>query len=151
MPSTHPNLISPAQETAPTSPQHHPLGQDLPNSPERKVRFQTCPDIIPPKKNIAYYLELLGEEGTILRKLEIAASVCRICGPQEPSVKRTLQEAEHFRLSCLARSNIYPVQQGSPAAPRTWNSTHRGVELVRRQAVEHLFEYLEYVDDVAFV
>jgi hypothetical protein len=35
-----------------------------------RVRFQPHPNTIPAKKNYAYYLELLGEEGTILRKLD---------------------------------------------------------------------------------
>jgi hypothetical protein len=118
---------------------------------QHKVRSQPQPNTISAKRNYAYYLELLGEEGTILRKLEIAASVCRIRSPQEPSIKRTLKEAERFRLRCIACSNIFPVQQGLPAVPRTWNSTLRGVELVRCQAIEYLFQYLEYVNDVVFV
>jgi hypothetical protein len=102
-------------------------------------------------RNYAYYLELLGKEGTILRKLEIAASVCRIRGPQEPSVKSTCKEAGCFRLHCIAHSNIFSVQQGLPAIPRTWNSTLRGVKLVCCQAIEYLFQYLEYIDDMVFV
>jgi hypothetical protein len=118
---------------------------------QRKVRSQPQPNTISAKRNYAYYLELLGKEGTILRKLEIAASVSRIHGPQELSIKRTLKEAKHFRLHCITHSNIFPVQQGLPAVPRTWNSTLRGVKLVHCQAIEYLFQYLEYLDNVVFV
>jgi hypothetical protein len=37
---------------------------------QRRVHFQPHPNTIPAKKNYAYYLELLSEEGTILRKLD---------------------------------------------------------------------------------
>jgi hypothetical protein len=35
-----------------------------------RVCFQPHPNTIPAKKNYSYYLEILGEEGTILRKLD---------------------------------------------------------------------------------
>jgi hypothetical protein len=63
---------------------------------QHRVRVQPHRSIIPQKKNLTYYLELLGEEGTIRQKLEIAASVCQIRGLSEPSVKRTLKEAEAY-------------------------------------------------------
>jgi hypothetical protein len=117
---------------------------------QHRVHFQTYPNIVLPKKNVAYFLELLSEEATIIRKLEIAASGCQIWGPSKPSVKRILKEAKDYRLRCL-RPNVYPLQQGLAISPRSWDALQRGVGLVRYQSVEYLSKHLEYIDDVAFV